>query len=33
MMPYMPTEENAKRALIQLLTMARLRPDGVWKVK
>lgn len=24
------TEGNAKRALIQLLTMARMRPDGVW---
>lgn len=24
------TEGNAKRALIQLLTLARLRPDGVW---
>lgn len=26
-----PTEGNAKRALIQLLTMAKMRPDGVWK--
>jgi len=26
-----PTEGNAKRALVQLLTMARLRPDGVWR--
>lgn len=25
------TEGNAKRPLIQLLTMARMRPDGVWK--
>lgn len=25
-----PTEGNVKRALIQLLTLARLRPDGVW---
>lgn len=25
------TEGNAKRSLIQLLTMARMRPDGVWK--
>lgn len=24
------TEGNAKRALLQLLAMARLRPDGVW---
>lgn len=23
-------EGNAKRALLQLLTMARMRPDGVW---
>lgn len=26
-----PTEGNAKRSLIQLLTMAKLRPDGVWR--
>lgn len=25
-----PTEGNAKRALIQLLTMAKMRPDGIW---
>lgn len=25
-----PTEGNAKRALIQLITMAKMRPDGVW---
>lgn len=25
------TEGNAKRALVQLLTMAKMRPDGVWK--
>ena len=25
-----PTEGNAKRALLALLAMARLRPDGVW---
>lgn len=25
-----PSEGNAKRALCQLLAMARLRPDGVW---
>lgn len=25
-----PTEGNAKRALLQLLALARLRPDGVW---
>ena len=25
-----PTEGNAKRALIHLLTMAQMRPDGVW---
>lgn len=24
------TEGNAKRPLIQLLTMAKMRPDGVW---
>lgn len=26
-----PTEGNAKAALIQLLTMAQMRPDGIWK--
>ena len=26
-----PTEGNAKRALYILLTMAKMRPDGVWK--
>lgn len=25
-----PTEGNAKRALCQLLAMAKMRPDGVW---
>ena len=25
-----PTEGNAKRALAQLLALARMRPDGVW---
>lgn len=25
-----PTEGNAKRALIQLIAMANLRPDGIW---
>lgn len=25
-----PTDGNAKRALLQLLAMARMRPDGVW---
>jgi len=25
-----PTEGNAKAALIQLLTLAKLRPDGIW---
>ena len=24
------TEGNAKRALLQLVALARLRPDGVW---
>lgn len=24
------TEGNAKRALIQLVTMAKMRPDGIW---
>ena len=27
---WLPTEGNAKRALSQLLAMARMRPDGVW---
>ena len=26
-----PTEGNAKRALLQLIALARLRPDGVWQ--
>lgn len=25
-----PTEGNAKRALLQLLALAQMRPDGVW---
>jgi hypothetical protein len=25
-----PTEGNAKRALCQLLSLAKMRPDGVW---
>ena len=25
------TEGNAKRPLLQLLAMARMRPDGIWK--
>ena len=25
-----PTEGNVKKALCQLLSMARMRPDGVW---
>lgn len=25
-----PTEGNAKRALLQLLALARMRPDGIW---
>ena len=25
-----PTEGNAKRALIQLLALAQMRPDGIW---
>ncbi len=25
-----PTEGNAKRALIQLLSLAQMRPDGIW---
>ena len=27
------TEGNAKRALLQLAALARLRPDGVWRVR
>lgn len=27
-----PTQGNAKHALLQLLAMAQLRPDGVWDV-
>lgn len=27
---WQPTEGNAKQALLQLLAMAQLRPDGVW---
>ena len=27
-----PTEGNAKRALLQLIAMAKLRPDGVWTI-
>ena len=26
-----PTEGNAKAALIQLLALAKMRPDGIWK--
>jgi hypothetical protein len=26
-----PTEGNAKRALLQLIALAKLRPDGIWK--
>jgi hypothetical protein len=26
-----PTEGNAKRALLQLATLAEMRPDGVWQ--
>lgn len=26
-----PTEGNAKAALIQLMAIARFRPDGIWK--
>ena len=25
-----PTEGNAKRALVQLRTLAQMRPDGIW---
>lgn len=28
-----PTEGNAKRSLISLRTMAKMRPDGVWLVE
>lgn len=27
---WQPTEGNAKRALAQLLALAKMRPDGVW---
>ena len=27
------TEGNARAALINLLTMARMRPDGIWKIE
>ena len=27
---WQPTEGNAKRALVQLLALAKMRPDGVW---
>jgi hypothetical protein len=27
---WQPTEGNAKRALLQLISLAQLRPDGVW---
>lgn len=27
-----PTEGNAKRALLQLIALAELRPDGVWRI-
>jgi hypothetical protein len=26
-----PTEGNAKKALTQLLALAKMRPDGVWR--
>jgi len=26
-----PTEGNAKRSLLQLVALAKMRPDGVWK--
>lgn len=26
-----PTEGNAKRALLQLVAMAEMRPDGIWE--
>jgi hypothetical protein len=26
-----PTEGNAKKALLQLIALAKLRPDGVWQ--
>ena len=28
-----PTEGNVKRALLQLVALARMRPDGVWSVE
>ena len=27
---WQPTEGNAKRALLQLISLAQLRPDGMW---
>lgn len=27
-----PTEGNAKKALIQLLALAKMRPDGIWHI-
>lgn len=27
------TEGNAKRALVQLLALAQLRPDGIWEIR
>lgn len=27
---WQPTEGNAKRALLQLLALAKMRPDGIW---
>ena len=30
---WMPTEGNAKRALLQLLAMAYMRPDGIWSIQ
>ena len=26
-----PTEGNAKKPLLQLIAMAKMRPDGVWE--
>jgi hypothetical protein len=26
-----PTEGNAKKALLQLIALAKMRPDGVWE--
>jgi hypothetical protein len=28
---WQPTEGNAKLALLQLIALAKLRPDGIWK--